>query len=79
LDGERLAGFGSLNGPSFRGGSLAVLERVGIAVDPARNPRAIGFDGGGLTAAGDCVAGRPRTVLQAVQDGLAAGVVAARD
>jgi anaerobic glycerol-3-phosphate dehydrogenase len=79
LDGERLTGFGSLHGPSLDGPGLAVLERVGIAAGPAGNLVAIGPDGGKLAAAGDCLAGRPRTVLQAVLDGLAAGAAVARD
>jgi anaerobic glycerol-3-phosphate dehydrogenase len=79
LDGERLAGFGSLHGPSLEGAGFAALERVGIAVGAPGNLVATRILAGGLAAAGDCVADRARTVLQAVRDGLIAGGAVARD
>jgi anaerobic glycerol-3-phosphate dehydrogenase len=79
LDGELLTGFGSLLGPSLEGKSFGALERVGIAVASPGNLVAIGPEAGRVLAAGDCVAGRPRTVLGAVQDGLHAGSAVARD
>jgi len=78
LDGEILTSFGSLHGTSL-GGGFGTLERVGIAAGGAGNLVATGPGSGRLAAAGDCLAGRPRTVLQAVQDGLVAGAAVARD
>jgi anaerobic glycerol-3-phosphate dehydrogenase len=79
LDGERLTGFGSLYGVTLEGSGLDVLDRVGIAARAGGNLVAIGTDGARLAAAGDCLAGRPRTALRAVLDGLSAGGAVARD
>lgn len=68
LDGAPLDRVSSLHGIDFGVHGLGVLERVGIAVDPSCAVR--GSEG--AFAAGDCVAGRPRTVLEAMRTGLAA-------
>ncbi len=70
LDGSRLASAGSLHGVELTRAGVGALERVGVAVVGARVVGATG-----LFAAGDCVAARPRTVLEAVR----AGLTAARD
>jgi glycerol-3-phosphate dehydrogenase subunit B len=78
LDGEILGGGGSLYGPSLETKGLGALERVGIRCDALGRP--VGNSGAesGLFVAGDAVAGRPRTMLDAALGGLAAGNVAVR-
>lgn len=76
LDREILASAGSMFGPDLEHAGLSVLERVGIAATPEAD--VLGESAGlGLFAAGDAVAGRARTVLGAVLDGLRAGARAA--
>jgi glycerol-3-phosphate dehydrogenase subunit B len=79
LDGEVLAGSGSLYGLSLESRGLGALERVGIALEVRGIPRATSAVPAGLHVAGDIVAGRPRTALEAAQSGLWAGAQAARD
>lgn len=79
LDGEVLAGSGSLYGLSLESRGLGALERVGIALNDRGNALATGGAQEGLHAAGDIVAGRPRTALEAARSGLLAGARAARD
>lgn len=69
LDGRELDAQSSLHGVDFEALGLGALQRVGVASD---GPRALGQTG--LFVAGDVVAGRPRTVLEAAH----AGIVAAR-
>jgi glycerol-3-phosphate dehydrogenase subunit B len=72
LDGEFLASSGSMFGPALEQSGLSALERVGVAATPEGH--ALGEAAGqGLYVAGDAVAGRARTVLGAVLDGLGAG------
>lgn len=77
LDGEFLASAGSMFGPNLEHAGLTVLERVGVAVSDEGEARGDAASRG-LFAAGDAVAGRARTVLGAVLDGLRAGARAAR-
>lgn len=67
LDSMRLLGAASLHGVSFEAQGREVLERVGVAVEGTAVP-----SHAGLFAAGDVVAGRPRTVLEAVSSGIEA-------
>jgi hypothetical protein len=63
-------------GPDLEHAGLSVLERVGVAA--GLDTEVIGEAAGRrLFAAGDAVAGRARTVLGAVLDGLRAGALAA--
>ncbi len=78
LDGETLGGGGSLYGPSLEVLGLGALERVGIACDRLGRPVGTNSPQSGLFVAGDAVAGRPRTMLEAALAGLAAGNVAVR-
>lgn len=78
LDGDVQGGGGSLYGPSLETVGLGALERAGIDADSSGRPRGLGASVGGLLVAGDAVAGRPRTMLEAAVTGLAAGTVAAR-
>jgi hypothetical protein len=76
LDHEFLASAGSMFGPDLEHTGLSVLERVGVAA--TAETEVLGEAAGrGLFAAGDAVAGRARTVLSAVIDGLRAGSLAA--
>jgi hypothetical protein len=76
LDREFLASAGSMFGPDLEHSGLSVLERVGVAAAP--DTEVLGESAGhGLFVAGDAVAGRARTVLGAVLDGLRAGALAA--
>ena len=77
LDGDVQGGGGSLYGPSLETVGLGVLERAGILTDENGRPRGLGEENA-LFVAGDAVAGRPRTMLDAAVSGLAAGTVAAR-
>jgi glycerol-3-phosphate dehydrogenase subunit B len=79
LDGEVLAGSGSLYGLSLEARGLGAIERVGIALNERGNALVTGGMPDGLYAAGDSVAGRPRTALEAARSGLSAGALAARD
>jgi glycerol-3-phosphate dehydrogenase subunit B len=79
LDGEALGGGGSLFGPSLETIGLGALERVGIACDDVGRPVGNHAEQSSLFAAGDAVAGRPRTMLDAALAGLTAGNVAARE
>ena len=60
------------------GRNLYALRGVGVDHNPeavavaAANARGLGLGDRALFAAGDCVAGRPRTVLEAVSAGIAA-------
>lgn len=69
LDGEIIDGVSSRHGIDFATVGMDAMERVGIAVDGAsvRDSRS-------LFAAGECVEGRSRTVLEAAR----AGAVAAK-
>jgi len=78
LDGDVQGGGGSLYGPSLETVGLGALERAGIHADWSGRPRGLGSEENGLLVAGDAVAGRPRTMLEAAVAGLAAGTVAAR-
>jgi glycerol-3-phosphate dehydrogenase subunit B len=70
--GGRMEMVASLHGPDLdttawpEGGRPGALESVGVRCDGVRAAP-------GITAAGDVVAGRPRTVLEAVASGIAAG------
>lgn len=77
LDGDVQGGGGSLYGPSLETVGLGVLERAGIPTDASGRPRGLGEENA-LFVAGDAVAGRPRTLLDAAVSGLTAGTVAAR-
>jgi hypothetical protein len=77
LDREFLTSAGSLFGPDLEHSGLSVLERVGVAAT-AENEVLGEAAGRRLFAAGDAVAGRARTVLGAVLDGLRAGALAAK-
>jgi len=74
LDGEELDGVSSLHGVDFEKLGLGVLERVGLLAEEQR----VGGQRG-LFAAGDAVAGRRRTVLEAVRSGIAAADAALAD
>jgi glycerol-3-phosphate dehydrogenase subunit B len=71
LDGSDLVAVGSLHGIELGRLGVAALERVGIG---AEGPAVRGH--ARLFAAGDCVAGRPRTVLEAVRSGIEAARIA---
>jgi glycerol-3-phosphate dehydrogenase subunit B len=71
-------GGGSLYGPSLETVGLGALERAGIHADSSGRPRGLGSSETGLFVAGDAVAGRPRTMLEAAVAGLRTGTVAAR-
>jgi len=78
LDGDVQGGGGSLYGPSLETVGLGALERAGIHADSSGRPRGLGSSETGLFVAGDAVAGRPRTMLEAAVAGLRTGTVAAR-
>lgn len=67
LDGKELDAASTLHGVDFDALGLRALERVGVASD---GPRAVGQTT--LFVAGDVVAARPRTVLEAARAGIAA-------
>lgn len=75
LDAEALDSGSSQWGPSFQRLGLAALERVGVRAD------AVGRVSGAMRcfAAGDLVAGRSRTVLEALNAGIVAGRGAASE
>jgi glycerol-3-phosphate dehydrogenase subunit B len=64
LDGRPLDDVASLHGVDLTASGLSLLERVGVSTDGAR---VHGYDR--IFAAGDVVAGRPRTMLEAVRAG----------
>ncbi|HMJ10494.1 MAG TPA: FAD-dependent oxidoreductase [Polyangiaceae bacterium] len=68
LDGKIYDGSSSLYGPDFSSAGVLALERLGIA---AQGVRALGQPG--LFLAGDVIADRPRTALEAAGSGIAAG------
>jgi glycerol-3-phosphate dehydrogenase subunit B len=74
---SRMGIVASMHGPELDlaawpfGGRPGALETVGVLCEGARA-------GEGIYAAGDVIAGRPRTVLEAVVSGLAAGAALAR-
>ena len=78
VDRDVQGGTGSLYGPSLETVGLGVLERVGIFTDADGRPAGVGDEAAGLFVAGDAVAGRPRTMLEAALAGLRTGTVAAR-
>lgn len=67
LDGQRLDTASSVHGVDLAAHGMRALERVGVLSDrfAVRGVR-------GLCVAGDCVAGRPRTVFEAVRAGILA-------
>lgn len=67
LDGAALDRVSTLHGVDFTVLGLGILERVGVAVEGVLVRGAQG-----VAAAGDCVAGRPRTMLEAMRAGIAA-------
>jgi hypothetical protein len=67
LDGAPLDQVSSMYGVDLSIHGLGLLERVGIAADGVAARGAPG-----VFVAGDCLAGRPRTVLEALRAGLAA-------
>jgi hypothetical protein len=71
LDGAELATSGSLHGMELTRLGVGALERVGIATEGASVCGAVG-----LFAAGDCVAGRSRTMIEAVRSGIEAARMA---
>lgn len=72
LDGVPVDRVSTLHGVDFQAKGLRALERVGIA---AQGSSVRGIER--LFVAGDCVADRPRTVLEAARAGIAAGRAAA--
>ncbi len=73
LDGHAAGEPSSQYGPSFDALGLGALERVGVELTSDGLVRS--SEGGALpafSAAGDCVAGRPRSLLEAVRAGCAA-------
>jgi glycerol-3-phosphate dehydrogenase subunit B len=72
LDGEPGDSGGSLYGASLETRGLGVLERVGIDADVSGNALHGKAPVAGLYVAGDALAGRPRTVLEAVESGIRA-------
>ena len=75
-DGGRMGIVASMHGPELdvaawpAFGRPGALEAVGVRCEGVRA-------GDGIYAAGDVVAGQPRTVLEAVSSGIAAGAVGA--
>jgi glycerol-3-phosphate dehydrogenase subunit B len=73
LDGEPGDSGGSLYGVSLETRGLGLLERVGVDADANGTAFLRGVSSAGLFVAGDALAGRPRTVLEALQSGVRAG------
>ncbi|MFZ5892187.1 MAG: FAD-dependent oxidoreductase [Myxococcota bacterium] len=73
-DGELLDAGSSLWGPSFVRNGLSLLERVGVHADVAGRVSSAQA----LFAAGDLVADRPRTVLEALAAGTRTGLAASQ-
>lgn len=74
LDAELLDAGSSVWGPSFARKGLALLERVGLHVDAGCRASSASA----LFAAGDVIADRPRTVLDALASGTKAGLAASQ-
>lgn len=74
LDGELLDAGSSLWGPSFSRKGLQLLERVGVHTDATGSAS----PASPLFAAGDLVADRPRSVLDALSAGTRAGLAASQ-
>jgi hypothetical protein len=72
LDGEPGDSGGSLYGASLEMRGLGVLERVGIHASATGGVLDGNSTAGGLFVAGDAVAARSRTVLEAVRSGIRA-------
>jgi anaerobic glycerol-3-phosphate dehydrogenase len=72
LDGEVADRSSSLYGPDFEATGFGPLERVGVELTSEGWVRNDAGAEVGLVAAGDCVAARPRTLLEAVNSGCAA-------
>ena len=73
LDGEPGDSGGSLYGASFETRGLGLLERVGVHADVTGTAFRGGVSSAGLFVAGDALAERPRTVLEALRSGIQAG------
>jgi glycerol-3-phosphate dehydrogenase subunit B len=73
IDGEPGDSGGSLYGVSLETRGLGLLERVGMHVDVTGNAFHGGVSCAGLLVAGDAVAERARTVLEALRSGIRAG------
>jgi thioredoxin reductase len=74
LDGELLDAGSSVWGPSFSRKGLSLLERVGVHTDATGRASAQSA----LFAAGDLLADRPRSVLDALSAGTRAGLAASQ-
>jgi glycerol-3-phosphate dehydrogenase subunit B len=72
LDGEVAFQASSLYGADFEATGFGPLERVGIELTRENWAQSDAGAEVGLTAAGDCVAQRPRTLLEAMRSGCAA-------
>ncbi len=72
LDGDVADQASSLYGPDFEATGFGPLERVGVELTSEGWVRSDAGAEVGLVAAGDCVAARPRTLLEAVNSGCAA-------
>ena len=71
LDGTHVSSTGAASGLDLSHLGLDALQRIGLQAD-----RAGGLRAPGLFGAGALLAGRPRTLLEAVVSGLAAGSAA---
>ncbi|HVJ18732.1 MAG TPA: hypothetical protein VM686_25095, partial [Polyangiaceae bacterium] len=73
VDGDSAGEASSLFGPDFAASGFGVLERVGVELSSEGLVRSAGgVTLPSISAAGDCVAGRPRSLLEAVRSGCAA-------
>jgi predicted NAD/FAD-dependent oxidoreductase len=72
LDGDASDQTSSLYGPDFEATGFGPLERVGVELTSEGWVRSDAGAQVGFVAAGDCVAARPRTLLEAVNSGCAA-------
>jgi glycerol-3-phosphate dehydrogenase subunit B len=73
IDGEPGDSGGSLYGVSLETRGLGLLERVGVHVDATGTAFRGRVASAGLVVAGDALAERPRTVLEALRSGIRAG------
>jgi glycerol-3-phosphate dehydrogenase subunit B len=73
LDGEPGDSGGSLYGVSLETRGLGLLERVGVYADATGTAFPGRVSNAGLLVAGDALAERPRTVLEALRSGIRAG------
>lgn len=71
LDGKPVERVSTLHGVDFCLAGLSTLERVGIAAKLGQTTER------GLFVAGDCVAGAPRSALEAASSGIRVGTLAA--